>query len=57
MGVRCNSPASLKEGGGGTGAGGGLGIQPQYDLYKPRLISLLAFIAFAAVSRVYHPAP
>ena len=24
----CNSPASLFEGGGGKGAGGGLGIQP-----------------------------
>ena len=28
----CHSPASLAEGGGGTGAGGGLGSQPHYNL-------------------------
>ena len=27
--VLCHSPASLVEGGGGKGAGGGLGIKPQ----------------------------
>ena len=31
-GMRCSSPASLLEGGGGKGAGGGLGIKPQYNL-------------------------
>ena len=31
-GMLCHSPASLLEGGGGTGAGGVLGIQPHYDL-------------------------
>ena len=29
--MQCHSPASLKEGGGGKGAGGGLGFQPHYD--------------------------
>ena len=38
-GMLCHSPASLLEGGGGTGAGGVLGIQPHYDLlFLPRPI-------------------
>ena len=45
----CNSPASLSEGGGGKGAGGGLGIQPHYDIHKPKVISPIPFTPLAAV--------
>ena len=38
----CHSPASLSEGGGGQGAGGGLGIQPLYDLHKPKATNPLS---------------
>ena len=37
-GMLCHSPASLAEGGGGKGAGGGLGIQPHYNFHKPKVI-------------------
>ena len=36
-----SSPASLAEGGGGKGAGGGLGIQPHYNFHKPKVIYTL----------------
>ena len=59
-GMLCNSPASLFEGGGGKGAGGGLSIKPHYNLaYDESNKSLIFYpcIPFAAVSRIYHPAP
>ena len=37
FGMLCHSPASLVEGGGGQGAGGGHGIQPHDDLHKPKV--------------------
>ena len=41
--MRCSSPASLAEGGGDKGAGGGLGIKPQYNLAYDESNKSLAF--------------
>ena len=42
------SPASLVEGGGGKGAGGGLGIQPQRR-YRMKDNGLIIFVSFLCV--------
>ncbi len=48
----CHSPASLLEGGGGTGAGGVLGIQPHYDLlFLPRPIGAYSVAAHKRLVR------
>ena len=52
----CHSPASLAEGGGGTGAGGALGTQPQKSKGKfakyliPTAILLLFFLLISLVA-------